>query len=116
MYSAYVHVRLYSVFIAHFCPRIQQKRPRKANFSWGSMPPDLPRGRALHVFLLMQHAIYFHPPDHSQSGGYSPVMGVQGENGDPFREMCITLHFDSLNVIKLELAQACISLCRDTKS
>ena len=46
-------------------------------------------------------------------------MGVQGDNGDLFQEMCITLHLDSLNVIKLELAQVCIifiSFCRDTKS
>ena len=36
------------------------------------------------------------------------IMDVQGDNGYLFREMCITLHLDSLNVIKLELAQVCI--------
>ena len=36
------------------------------------------------------------------------IISVQGDNGDLFWEMCITLHLDSLNVIKLELAQVCM--------
>ena len=33
------------------------------------------------------------------------IMGVLGDNGDLFREMCFTLHFDSLKVMQLEVAQ-----------
>ena len=31
------------------------------------------------------------------------IMGVLGDNGDLFRETCITLHLDSLKVMKLEV-------------
>ena len=47
------------------------------------------------------------------------IMGVLGDNGDLFRETCITLHLDSLKVMKLEVAQVWIifiSLCRTVKS
>ena len=50
------------------------------------------------------------------------IMGVLGDNGDLFRETCITLYLDSLKVMKLEVAQVWIifiifiSLCRTVKS
>ena len=47
------------------------------------------------------------------------IMGVLGDNGDLFRETCITLHLDLLKVMKLEVAQVWIifiSLCRTVKS
>ena len=49
------------------------------------------------------------------------IMGVLGDNGDLFRETCITLHLVSLKVMKLEVTQVWIiilfiSLCRTVKS
>jgi len=36
------------------------------------MLPDLPRGLPSRAFLLIRNTLYFHPPDHSQTGGYDP--------------------------------------------
>ncbi len=46
-------------------------------------------------------------------------MGIVGDNGDLFRETCITLHLDSLKDMKLELVHVWItftSLCSAAKS
>ena len=44
------------------------------------------------------------------------IMGVLGDNGDLFRETCITLHLDSLKVMKLEVAQVWIIFMRIRRS